>query len=789
HPRDEWFTQASKAKGVGLLTMAQPPLVGRIPERDLIWSALLTAIQEGLRVVLIDGPSGIGKTALMNWLGVRVSTFGVALPLNVSHTNLIDDQSGLSGLLRREMRLLGLVGEDLQSRVENVCELLDLKDDIQSLLTILSPHLVGTSDMLHQNARYEVLARFLERLCEFRPRVLMIDDYQWQDEVSGFLKHLATTRKQLKMLVLVSNRVNQEAASTASEWDFLGLPIDAVASHIVLKAFEREEFETFVNAHIMVTDETLDRLFEISRGHPLSLKLALQEFAVNGQLSASSLGYHLDKMSPLESTDGVRKRWLGPLLIRNQQFPDLVLSLEVAAVLGVEMNLVEWLEVCETLGVSLPFGSIDVLVDEGFLAFDEFEHGRFVHRQCHEMLTSQLGGSQKVSIHAAIARVLAKDSGGCPWRLAQHWFGAQEYQAVLDLLPLAWKVAIRQDRFSMAKDVLRHWFTCLRRLGVGMRSREWLSVKLKWSEWLHLTGRGGNAIRHAKVVAGSVSSQDERALHVEALLLWTLAAKWQIGAAQDNLSRIERAKRLAQVSGQPALVLKCVERNAVYLHTYGDLERSRDEFSLALRLLEGETDAPSSALVHRGISRLFVDLGDMDAAKAYGEAALNLTEQLPNKSLEASIRLTLGDIARRTSDFEGAARHYTKAASIFQHLGAPDLWAAWANSGLLAQDEGEWSDGAMWFGKALALVKPTGNDAWILMLKSCLLRALAHLDKWTEFDAVLADLLSKSEHDYAQKDSCDQLSSLHAELLNARAFERALSVRELCQLQREACGL
>ena len=112
-----------------------------------------------------------------------------------------------------------------------------------------------------------------------------------------------------------------------------------------VEPFEKEEFESFVNAQLMVTGPTLERLFQMSRGHPLSLKLALQEFALSGQLSFSHLGYQLEDVSNVDLSDGLRERWLAPLMLKSDQFPDLVLSLEIAAVLGAEFNLIEWLDV------------------------------------------------------------------------------------------------------------------------------------------------------------------------------------------------------------------------------------------------------------------------------------------------------------------------------------------------------------------------------------------------------------------------------------------------------------
>ena len=137
------------------------------------------------------------------------------------------------------------------------------------------------------------------------------------------------------------------------------------------------------------------------------------------------------------------------------------------------------------------------------------------------------------------------------------------------------------------------------------------------------------------------------------------------------------------------------------------------------------------------MSRLLLDLDQIDAAKTYGALALGLAIDLPNRSVEASIRLTLGDIARRQYEYEEAARHYTKAATILQRLGAPDLWAAWANSGLLAMDEGEWEDGGRWLSKALELVHAMGHESWTLMLES-FPADLAQLGRWGRFDESLA---------------------------------------------------
>ena len=91
-------------------------------------------------------------------------------------------------------------------------------------------------------------------------------------------------------------------------------------------------------------------------------------------------------------------------------------------------------------------------------------------------------------------------------------------------------------------------------------------LKLKQVDYCHLVGRPVCSARHAEAVYRRAVSLPLPTLHVEALLKWTFADKWALGASHDNLERMALTLKLASDLKDRRLVARCTERYAVYLH-------------------------------------------------------------------------------------------------------------------------------------------------------------------------------------------------------------------------------
>ena len=141
-----------------------------------------------------------------------------------------------------------------------------------------------------------------------------------------------------------------------------------------------------------------------------------------------------------------------------------------------------------------------------------------------------------------------------------------------------------------------------------------------------------------------------------------------------------------------------MERQAVYLHTYGDLDEAMKTFQAAMSWGELSEDSQLRALLHLGMARLLMEFDQWSDAEQFSRKAWtlcvlrsadDLAEQETarcltdsshhSSSLLASILLTQGDIYRRMDTLEKAEECYRNAVAILEHLGSHELWAARTN--------------------------------------------------------------------------------------------------------------
>ena len=198
-----------------------------------------------------------------------------------------------------------------------------------------------------------------------------------------------------------------------------------------------------------------------------------------------------------------------------------------------------------------------------------------------------------------------------------------------------------------------------------------------------------DAFRHAGAVAHLTAPGGPPRLSIDALLIQTLTYKWVEGESQNNLERIERARQLAHETGGclAHLLLRRAIRG-LHLHTYGHLERARGVFEGAQSWHEVLEDNHLRMMISLGFARLFIDLGDLAQAEVYAHQARDVATVSTGSSQYASLRLTLGDIYRRTHRVEDALLEYSQATATLRRLGAMELWAAHVSGSCLS---GTWA--------------------------------------------------------------------------------------------------
>ncbi|MFT5460460.1 MAG: hypothetical protein ACI9K2_006979, partial [Myxococcota bacterium] len=200
-PPADWRTPADLTTvpgivGAGLVQVREPPLVGRIRERDALWAALTDAIRTRRPATLaVDGPVGFGATRLSRWLLETAAAVDAVVPVAAWCTP--EPLGGLVAAARERLGATGLHGAELEGRVG-----------------ALAPWLDGE---LPVGAARAAAADWLHGLTSRGPVLCVLDDAEADPAVPALLTHLAHTRRpEAPPVVVLAVRAPVEATLRVS---------------------------------------------------------------------------------------------------------------------------------------------------------------------------------------------------------------------------------------------------------------------------------------------------------------------------------------------------------------------------------------------------------------------------------------------------------------------------------------------------------------------------------------------------------------------------------------------
>lgn len=188
----------------------EPAMVGRNEELRSLEAALRSVAPDKMVVVLVEGHSGMGKSALINTLGQRVADAGDAILLSgrcfewesVPFNGFDAISDAFIAALHRfsASESAAIVGDD----VEAVARL------FPAFAELISPTHAGVPEVLSSEVRRNALRGYramLRRLCERRPVVLTIDDLQWGDaDSAAILLELMQPRDRPPLAIVLAAR-------------------------------------------------------------------------------------------------------------------------------------------------------------------------------------------------------------------------------------------------------------------------------------------------------------------------------------------------------------------------------------------------------------------------------------------------------------------------------------------------------------------------------------------------------------------------------------------------------
>ncbi len=690
--RAEDVTSARPLRGAGLALyrFREVPLVGRLAEREALWAGLVAVHAEGRpRGLVVRGPSGVGKSRLVEWLATRSSELGAATVLRASHGRFGGAGDGLSRMLASELQCVGLGGDEA---FERVLEVLGgdgpkdrspaLRDEAAALTEYMLP---GAEDgarprvrLAEQRERHAVLLGFLRRRTRERPALVWVDDAMWGPEALDFTRLLLTGRGGPRVLVVLTVRDDVVAERPAEARLIAELAALPGMTSVEVAPLCEAEHRALIRERLGLEAGLVETVLERAGGNPMFSVQLVGDWVARGVLVAGAGGFALAADASPELPDGMHALWqerLARLLAQHYAEAEAGAArqaLELAAVIGLEVDPGTWTQGCAIEGIVAPGGLVDLLVAQG-LALPSRAGWSFVHGMLRESLEDLADTAGRRALHhRCCAAILRARGQGHAEALARHLIAAGDLAAAMEpLLEATYQMQLA-GQYDRAERVLGEHAALADRCGVAAEDVRRLRGRMQavWLTWMR-GGDGSLALARARCreVEGAARRGGHDDVLGEALRWHGLVGRFERRFAESQAALVQAAAAFARagdVGGQARTALAA----AVTLRAVGALDAAEAELAEAERLARS-----------CGLTLLLPRIAGNRAELAlqredWGAAALRFGEAIA--AAEASgdrkaLALTLGgagDLGLLSGRLAAADESYARAEALFASLGS-----------------------------------------------------------------------------------------------------------------------
>lgn len=733
--------------GLGVYGLKPVPLTGREAQCARLWTALREAWESGSpRVVELRGRAGLGKTRLAEWLVERVTETGAATALWTGLGPTPSPSEGIARMIARHLRVEGLTRGDVEERLWHhpTEPALDALDDAERarLVDLLVPAALAVT---RPEERFAVALRLMSALGARRPLVLIFDDAQRASEPIELAHHLAKLRG-ARLPALIVLTVQEEALEERPEE---AARLDALAEQERCQRMELGPLDPADHARLVHSMLGLERALarEIAKrtaGNPLFAIQLVGDWVQRGELVLSPHGFALREGASLDLPDDIHELWSGRL---SRLFASLEPSarepattvLELAALLGRQVELSEWEEACAFAGVAVPEGLLDVLASRR-LAMVGRARFSFVHGMLAESLSRRARESGRwADLHRACAYALASGevASGRTERIGRHLAAAGEG---LEAAPLL--LAAAKERLAICDYAEAHALCAMRDEGLAAAGLDAGDPSRAGGVLLRADvavsqGRLEECTRFVQRVA-SLAPTDEHVLAELAQLRGRVALK----RAQNEESAAAYSEALARMR---RVGDRAGEAHA--LHGLADAEKLLGMMDDSLRHCEESVAlfdelgmVVEAARVRMGVADVVRRRGELDRAALLIEASLPVTRRMNNRHALAVALNTLGDIARARGDLAGAEAYYAEAYAELSALASGEASILHLNLGLTQIERERWEEAARTFALARRELAESGRRGYLVFALAGLWACAAAARSWDDYDAITREV-------------------------------------------------
>jgi ATP/maltotriose-dependent transcriptional regulator MalT len=654
-------------------------LAGRQQELARLWQQFEAASIGRLRVALVTGEPGIGKTSLLNEFACRAEQQGATI--------LKGGASEAEGM-PPYLPFLEALGSYIRAAPPDQLRA-QVGTESAILATILPELLVYLEEpptsypLPAEQARlrlYEAVGAFLASIAREHPLILLLDDLHWADAASlDLLSYVAQHQSTARLLILGAYRTSDLERNPALERTLLDLNRSRLLVPLSLGSLAQEEI-ALLSARLLGApiDAAVDQLLHVqSEGNPFFAEELLFTWQEAGTLQMAS--QHWTFQGPLP--EGLPAGIVGVVRQRLARLAEETVSvLRTAAILGRTFDLALLAEV-EGQAAEEVEGRLLEATRAGLLRPLAPETFTFSHDKIRECLYSQITPLRRKRLHGFIGHALERrtdqDSAQQLASLAFHFArsGDRERGARYSL-----QAAERAVRASAPEDALAQYRMALDLLDPQDHQRG--PVLLRLGETAILAGAEREAATAYEAARAWFSQHPDQQAAAQAA--HGLGRAW---ARLEEHARAQAAFEAAlaglQITPGPELIAVLVDLATLLAVSLGQQHDGIAYGQRALALANRLEDAHLQAMAHRTVGNLLMRANVLAKAIPLLEQALALAEEVddPAEATECCACLTLAylwrgqiqrsqEITRRRLEFARRCHEPYQARHIYPWLSA-----------------------------------------------------------------------------------------------------------------------
>ena len=741
--------------GLNLFHLRSFPFIGQYTVRDHLWNELIEVMRQGSRAVIVKGTEGTGKSHIAKWLCLRAEELGAATTFRIQYDDESSARDGVCKALRDVYRCQNLTQDEMKERLHVLLHKNEnLSSEIPKIVSLLQPTDLSSEESidLKEHERHGYMLKLLMYSTQSSSSNITKPIICWIDNAHQGLEGLRLCRsiissdyaQSIPILFVITKDEN------LSDRHQERIEIAALQNHhrcknVQLSRIGNEDHKRICSSFLDFSPSLLDELCRQTQGNPHYAKETIAEWIRQQILVYSPQGFILKEGSSFYVPKNIRKIWRARIASATKNFEQsMFMMAELAALLGIHVYMEEWV----ALDTSYPEEKRTYIVDmlQSYRIAHRWKNGKgwsFQHPLIPKLFIKNAEKFNRTNQgHLRIVDMLVEYKRVNTFeRIGYHLLQADIVENGLKQTLLGIKLRIRRCEQDKALELIDFYEQNLKIAKISESDERWGVI---WSLRFEISYELQN-----QAVLEELKTKLRRAL---VRYRWPRTQSYFLaieghellsaGLSQEAKFLFEHGSLLAQEAGDK----QCFFRHQRGLVQYYQRIGNNEEARAILKKLSKEAKSLRDRYL-QGMCALYeamIELQSNHLERA--EKILQHTVQhfLKYKLLRyASEGINmLGDVHRKSGNFEKAERYYMNAIIKMEQINHPELIIPQLNLSILRIEKGDFSKLQAELTQTIPDLEANNKNTLALFARSILLVAQINLGDWIYAEENLRQITS-----------------------------------------------